>query len=231
MKPNGSGPALGLVLLCLLGRPGTLRADAHQDFLDGMAAEHAKTWSEAAQDFLRVTAKLPNYAPAWKQLASCRFFMDDFEGAAATADRYLRLAPSDTAFAQWDDAMRARNHLPPRVLPTPTPAPLVPTPVPSILQAAPPPDLDAEPAPLEPGTSPSADTETNPTPQPTPAAAQSPAATPAPAVPPYGNPPPAPMAPTFGNANPMPEPGFTTTPAIPSPPPPSAPMPPPPPLP
>lgn len=202
MKPIGSGHGLMLAMLWLLVRSAPLAADAHQDFLDGMNAEKTKTWDDAAQDFLRVSAKLPSYAPAWKQLATCRYYMNDFEGAAATAERYLRLVPNDSAFAHWDELMRAQNHLPPRVLPTPTPPPLIPTPVPSILQDAPPPDADAEPAGVQ-------------------APAQNPNSAPPGIVKAEPSPATAPMAPSFGKGPASPPgaaaaPVFGTGPQLPS---------------
>jgi tetratricopeptide (TPR) repeat protein len=129
------------------------RADAHDDFVAGNAAVGQKQWADAAQDYMRVTAQLPKYAPAWKALSSCRYYMGDFEGAVASADRYVALQPADAAFAHWSDSLRAKLNLPPSATPAPAATP-VPTVAPAaadsgILVAAPPPDAEAEAVPLE----------------------------------------------------------------------------------
>jgi len=151
MRRQSQGLAAILAGLCLAAGPAALRAEARQDYLAGTAAMQAKTWDEAAQDFTRVTAQAPRYAQGWKQLATCRYYLGDLEGAVASSDRYLDLAPADTAFSAWEAGLRARLRLPPRAVATPvptlSPSPL-PTPAPAgILQAAPPPGADAELAP------------------------------------------------------------------------------------
>jgi hypothetical protein len=126
---------------------GTLRAGAREDYLAAAAAQKAGQWAEAAQGYSKVTAQLPKYAPAWKQLAVTRFYLGDFEGAVASADRYLELQPDDAAFAAWTDNTRRKLKLPPRRTPEPTPTPALPTPVPtpeSLLLEAPPPGADAQ---------------------------------------------------------------------------------------
>jgi tetratricopeptide (TPR) repeat protein len=121
------------------------------------AVEHQKAgrWPEAAQGYARVTAQAPDFAAGWKQLATARFHMGDFEGAVASADRYLALQPQDEAFAAWSDQMRTRLKLPPRVTPAPTPGPPTPSPVPTpegLLMQPPPPGIDAVTVPIEAAT-------------------------------------------------------------------------------
>lgn len=122
-----------------------LHADARSEFL--AAAEHQKgqRWAEAAQGYARVTALSPTYGPAWKQLATCRYYLGDLEGAEASARRYLALNPSDASFLAWDGQLRAKLKLAPLDLSTPVPTP-VPTllPVDGAITAAPAPSADAE---------------------------------------------------------------------------------------
>jgi hypothetical protein len=116
---------------------GSLRADARADFMQALELQKAQKWGEAAQNYMKVTAQLPKYAPAWKQLATCRYYMGDYEGSVASTDRYLALQPSDTAFAKWSDGVRAKLKLPPRELPA---APVVAMPVPAAVPVAAPVD-------------------------------------------------------------------------------------------
>lgn len=143
-----AGLFLGLVA-------GSLRADARADFMQAVEQQKAKQWADAAQSFMKVTAQLPKYAPAWKQLATCRYYLGDYEGSVASTDRYLALQPDDSAFAKWSDGVRAKLKLAPRVAPPAPTAPVVaaaPAPAPvteSLLVAAPPPGADAVAVPQE----------------------------------------------------------------------------------
>lgn len=143
---HAAGRPLALVAI-VLGLAASARADAHDEFIAGQQAAAQKQWAEAAQDFMRVTVELPGYAPAWKALASSRFYMGDTEGAVASADHYLDLAPQDSAFAHWANDLRRRLKLPPRSSPlaAATAAPASPPPTDDgILMAAPPPDGGAQ---------------------------------------------------------------------------------------
>jgi hypothetical protein len=149
---SAAGRSLALLGIAL-SLAASARADAHDDFVAGNAAATQKQWADAAQDYMRVTAQLPLYAPAWKALASARYYMGDLEGAVASSDRYLDLQPQDAAFGAWANSLRAKLQMPPRSTPAPTPGPTpAATPAPAdtgILVAAPPPDAGAESVPLE----------------------------------------------------------------------------------
>lgn len=141
-----------LALACLF--PTALKADARADYLAAMEAQKAGNYADAALGFSKVTAQLPKYAAGWKQMATARYYMGDLEGAVASADRYLELQPSDSAFAAWSDKLRAKLKLPPRAEPQANPAPITATPTEAatpegILLAAPPPGADAEIVPPE----------------------------------------------------------------------------------
>lgn len=148
--------AFSLCLALGLSLGAGLRADARTDYLAAAEAQKAGRWDEAAQGYSKVTAQQPGYAPAWKQLASARYYLGDHEGAVASADRYLALKPEDTAFAAWADRLRKKLGLPPRATPSPTPGPALPAPVialaptpESLIGIAPPPGADAEIVPME----------------------------------------------------------------------------------
>lgn len=134
-----------LGLGCGLGLTVSLHADARSEFLQAAADQKAQHWADAAQGYARVTALAPTYAPAWKQLASCRFYLDDLEGAEASAQRYLKLNPGDASFLAWDGQLRHKLKLAPLDLSTPVPT-LIPTapPVDGAITAAPAPSADAE---------------------------------------------------------------------------------------
>jgi hypothetical protein len=132
--------------LCLaLSSAVALHADARSEFLAAAEHQKAQRWAEAAQGYARVTALSPTYAPAWKQLASCRYYLGDLEGAEASAQRYLTLNPNDAAFLAWDGQLRSKLKLAPLDLSTPVPTP-IPTalPVDGAITAAPAPSTDAE---------------------------------------------------------------------------------------
>lgn len=139
-----------LAALCLGLTAGALRADARADFMQAAELQKSKQWADAAQAYMKVTAQLPKYAPAWKQLATCRYYLGDYEGSVASTDRYLALQPDDTAFASWSDGVRAKLKLPPRVqAPAPVSVPVA-VAIPAAeaapdnsLAAAPPPGADA----------------------------------------------------------------------------------------
>lgn len=141
-----------LALACLV--PAGLKADARADYLAASEAQKAGNYAEAALGFSKVTAQLPKFAAGWKQMATARYYMGDLEGAVASADRYLELQPSDSAFGAWSDKLRAKLKLPARVEPQASPAPVTATPTEiatpeGILFAAPPPGADAEIVPPE----------------------------------------------------------------------------------
>lgn len=123
-----------------------LHADARSEYATALEQVKAKNWADAAQSFARVTALAPDYAQGWKQLATCRYYLGDVEGAEATAVRYLKLVPTDAAFAAWDGQLRTKLKLPPLDLaPKPAAAPVVVAPKEdAVLAAAPPPGADAE---------------------------------------------------------------------------------------
>jgi tetratricopeptide (TPR) repeat protein len=132
--------------LCLaLSSAVALHADARSEFLAAAEHQKAQRWAEAAQGYARVTALSPTYALAWKQLASCRYYLGDLEGAEASAQRYLTLNPNDAAFLAWDGQLRSKLKLAPLDLSTPVPTP-IPTalPVDGAITAAPAPSTDAE---------------------------------------------------------------------------------------
>jgi len=133
--------AMGLAL----GSTATVWGDARSDFMEAAEHQKAQRWGEAAQAYAKVTAQAPTYAPAWKQLATCRFYLGDLEGAEASAQRYLKLQPTDSAFTAWDAQLRNKLKLPPLDLNTPVPTP-VPTqmPVDGAVTLAPAPSADAE---------------------------------------------------------------------------------------
>jgi len=120
-------------------------ADARSDFLEAVEHQKAQRWAEAAQAYAKVTAQAPTHAPAWKQLATCRFYLGDLEGAEASSQRYLKLQPNDAGFAAWNGQLRQKLKMPPLDLGTPVPTPL-PTPVAEEgpLSAVPAPDAVAE---------------------------------------------------------------------------------------
>ena len=134
--------ACGLAL-CLTA---SSHADARADFIEAAGQQKAQHWAEAAQAYAKVTAQSPAYAPAWKQLASCRYYLGDLEGAEASAARYLKLQPGDSSFAAWDGQLRTKLKLPPLELNGPAPTPM-PTALPidgAITVAMPAPGADAE---------------------------------------------------------------------------------------
>lgn len=109
---QGVGRTVSIALLWAAAA--CLRADAPADYAAGMQQSRAKNWPEAAQDFTRATAQDPSMAAAWKQLATSRWYLGDYDGAVASADRYLDLQPGDTGFTAWTEGLRQHQHLPAR---------------------------------------------------------------------------------------------------------------------